>query len=578
MDFGKAEAISWSGFGDMGDYDQYRLHRRGPKLKEPSTALGKAAVASVSRESTALALDVLRGGGNAFDAAFLLGFALAVCHPQAGNIGGGGYMLVKAHDAPRPMVYGYRERAPIQAKREDFLNRAGDADPDITAFGPRSVCVPGMVKAFFKMHARYGRLGASGLLHRVAELAREGAVITDYQAQCLNRLAPKLALSGESSKVFVREGGFKKGDRLPNPRLAHTLEELALEGEAAFYRGGVADRIVEGIRAQGGYITMRDLEEYDIREVEPIGVELDGGTVWSVPPEGGGAILLQILKILARPEFTSINPRTPDYYHYLAQSFKMAFIDRMFFQGDIDLEGNTVYENLLSGERASFLFGLISRKDISLEKYLERMGYADQDLFPPAGGDETTHFSVIDGEGNCVSNSYTLNLRYGSKWSVPGTGFLLNGSMDGFAFNEGKPNYFGVIGNRPNLFEPGKRPASNMAPLMVTSGKKLLMALGTPGGPTIPSALSTIILSIMYSGIKPEDAVSAGRIHHQAWPDVLYREGERNLRERLKPLEKMGYTVKEKNEPIGDVHGIFRREDGFLAVSDLRREGCAGAC
>ncbi|MGQ9616524.1 MAG: gamma-glutamyltransferase [Spirochaetota bacterium] len=581
----------------VSDYDQFRLRIFKEKGKKPVSASGKIAVSSVSREATFFAIDVMKKGGNAFDAAFALALSLTIYHPQAGNIGGGGYLLYKLKGASKPSVLNYREMAPKAVKIKHFLDENGHVKPDLTAFGPRSICVPGTLKAFFNIQKRYGNLRAGDILRELSKRAREGGRITAYEAQCLNRLREKLSFSPESRSIYVKEHGlFKEGDSLPNPNLAKTLEIMADEDERAFYEGRIAEMIERDITDNGGFLTVEDLKNYELREQEPICTEFSGYKVWTVPPEGGGAILIEILNILNRKEFLRLKPFTPLFYHFLAQACKIAFIDRMYYLGDINLESNMVYSDIFKNLAMERAFNHIDgNRDIATGILLERLhGQSFSELCrsegtgdEPAGGEgirnmfpgssETTHFSIIDGEGNAVSNSYTLNLRYGSKWSVRGCGFLLNGSIDSFSFHPGEPNYFGLPGNRVNLLAQGKRPASNMCPVMVTRDEDVEMLLGCPGGPAIPATLSMIILSVLGAGVDPVIAVEEARIHHQGWPDVLFREDDEILMERLRTLEEMGYRVEKKNEPIGDVHAVFKRGDGYLAVSDNRREGYSAA-
>jgi gamma-glutamyltranspeptidase/glutathione hydrolase len=568
------------------DYNGFRMSMQKPPKHKVSVAHGKGAAASVSKEATELALEVLNGGGNAFDASFALAFALAVCHPQAGNIGGGGYVLYKHRDEAFPLVINYRERAPEGVAREDYINKDGYINPDRTAFGPLSVCVPGTVKAWFHLHGRYGRMEAKDLILTVADLASRGVAITEYQAQCLNRLKPKLMKSPESKLVYVKEEGlFKGGDLLKNPHLADTLATLAREGQNAFYRGDIAEQIVKEIRENGGCMTMKDLGSYEVEEVAPVSTEVMGSMVWSVPPEGGGAALMEILNILAREDFFELEPRTVQHYHRLAQACKMAGIDRFYYHGEIDAVEHKTCRKILEKQYADRLYGLIRHDKDLPAKTLDRLMHTgaeelfkgDWDNERRFGGKDTTHFSVLDKEGNAVSNSYTLNLRYGSKWSVSGAGFLLNGSIDAFSFELGRPNYFGVVGNRENLLAPRKRPSSNMSPTVVTRDKDVHMLLGTPGGPTIQPTVAAIIFSVL-AGIAPEEAVNMARIHHQGLPDTLYKEKEGIASTAVDELEHLGYRVEDRNEPIGDVHGLFRVDGEWVAVSDRRREGYAGAC
>ena len=548
-------------------YSDFRVTMKARAPGRVSTALGKGAVASASRQASEFAIAVLEDGGNAFDAAFAIAFALCIYHPQAGNLGGGGYLLFK-ESGGSPRVFNYREQAPQGVHREAFLRPDGSPDPDRTAFGPTSVCVPGTVKAFFELQQRHGKLRSRDLLLAAARRAEAGAVLTQFEADCLNRLGPKLAVSPEARRIYVRTEPFNAGDLLPNPALAKTLGALAEEGERAFYRGRIAEQIVTDLQTHGGFISAGDLASYALREVDPIQLDLNGRVVWTVPPEGGGAMLLEILGILDRDDFRKLEYDGPGYHHRLAQACKLAFIDRADYLGDIP--PGDAYRRLLGRERLDRLSGLIDPARDTPTEVL-----ASSRRGPQAGARDTTHFAVIDDQGNAVSNSYTLNLRYGSKWAVAGAGFLLNGSIDSFSFLEGEANYFGVIGSEPNLFAPGKRPASNMTPVMVTAGDEVDLLLGTPGGPTIPTTMANILLASLVHGADPEVAVRASRLHHQGWPDVLYHEPGFDRPGLLAALAAMGYTLKDKQELISDVQGVFRKGEEFLAVSDYRREGQA---
>jgi gamma-glutamyltranspeptidase/glutathione hydrolase len=563
-----------------GQYDQYRMGRLEATRKEVCVAAGRGAVASVSREATEFAVSVLRDGGNAFDAAFSLAFALAICHPQAGNLGGGGYVVFKQKGSKKPRVFNYRERSPGAARKEHYLLEDRAADPEKTAFGPASVCVPGTVSAFFELHERYGVLNRRDLLIGLSRLARDGVIITEYQARCLNRLAPKLNYSPESRRLYVKEGGtFRQGDVLTNPHLADTFDMLALEGARAFYRGKIAEKIEKDLVENGGFLTVGDLQNYEIREAKPISSELGGCVVWSVPPEGGGSILIEIINILNRPEFLKIKPLTLDWYHYLAQAFKIAFIDRMTYMGDGAVEKIGVYRSIFETRDMQTRFGYMDpERDTPTAVYVKRL-YGDdyQEVGFPSTGAETTHFSVVDADGNAVSNSYTLNLRYGSKWAIEGTGMLMNGSIDSFSFEPGKPNYFGVMGNPMNLFEPNKRPASNMTPVLVTQKGVVRLLIGSPGGPTIPTSLAAILFSILIHGVDPSVALGSARVHHQAWPDVINGERDEALLEKLVQLKSKGYIIRGREEPIGDMHAVVKSEKRWVGISDYRREGFAAA-
>jgi len=560
-------------------YKDFHVNLQTEKQRSVRVARGKGAIATVSRDATEFGIQVLRDGGNAFDAALAVGFALAVYHPQAGNIGGGGYILYKATGEKAPHCINYREVSPSGVDRREYLAPTGEVDPDSSAFGPKSVCVPGTVKAFFFLQKERGTLSARNILSRLARRAREGGKISNYQAQCLNRLCGKLSFSPESKKIFCSRESYTAGDRLPNPDLAKTFETLSRNGEHAFYEGEIAEGIERDLTRNGGCITVSDLKNYSLKIVDPLRTEYRGREIWTVPPEGGGAVLIEILNILNREEFFRIKPFDTDFSHTAAQAFKIASIDRFFYLGDIPLEENKTYKKLFTEEYAKHCFSLIDHIRDGNTSDLFSTLHPDASIKLPhlnaKSGKETTHFSIIDTAGNAVSNSYTLNLRYGSKWSVADWGFLLNGSIDAFSFVPGKPNYFGVIGNEPNMLEPRKRPASSMAPVLVTKGAEVEAVMGTPGGPSIPSTLSMILLLILCGGVEPQQAVERERLHHQAWPDVLFKEPNGLDADVVSNLAKRGYDIKEKTEPIGDVHGIWKSGDEYIAVSDYRREGYA---
>jgi len=519
-------------------------------------------------------------GGNAFDAAFALAFGLCVCHPQAGNIGGGGY-LVYREGSGLPKSISFREQAPMAATREAFLLSDGTPDPDRTAFGPPSVCVPGTVKAFFQLHAQRGRIKTADILTTIADRASKGAVVTKYEADCLNRLGPKLTQSPEARKHYVKDasqgGVWKAGELLFNPALEKTLRVLAREGEAAFYRDRIADQIVADLSSNGGFMSWKDLADYQVREAPAISLPVGGRRVWTVPPEGGGAMLLELLGVLDHEEFRRQRPFSAGWHHFVAQASKLAFIGRREYLGDVSTIGNAAYEGIFNPEELERRFAAIDReRDIPTDELARRIGAASAADGKDAGKN-TTHFAVIDAEGNAVSCSYTMNLRYGSKWAIADAGFLVNGSMDSFSFVEGRENYFGVVGSKPNLFAPGKRPCSNMAPTLVTKDGFTEMALGTPGGPTIPTTLGSVLAALLIHGVDPAEAIKIHRLHHQGWPDKLAHEVGFTDTALLEELSARGYTIKDKQELISDIEGVFATDQGYTAISDWRREGKAMA-
>ena len=428
--------------------------------------------------------------------------------------------------------------------------------------------------AFYRLHSKYGKISSEKILKKLSELAKIGYPLTQYQVECLNRLSPKLAVSPESKEIYVKKTGkYKEGNTFKNINLAKTFELISKNGEDEFYHGKIAKAIDRDIRQNGGFLSYADLENYKIKEVKPIYYEINDKKIWAVPPEGGGAVLLNIINILDSDKFKSLKIDSIDYFHRFVQASKASFINRQGYMGDIPLDDNEYYHRVFDKSFGNMVFSHICDKDLPTKELASVLGYESKTGMI-GENPNTTHFSIIDNEGNAISNSYTLNLRYGSKWSVKGYGFLLNGSMDAFSFKPGIINYFGIMGNEANLVAPGKRPASSMSPVIITDNNGVVAILGTPGGPTIPTTLANIILPLIVGDVRDyKYLIEKGRIHHQAWPDVLFLEKGWFDEKIVNNFKDLGYTVKFKDEPIGDVHAIFRENDKYIGIADYRREG-----
>ena len=558
----------------MEGYDSYRVKIVTSENRNVTISKGKAVVSSVSKWATKFGIDILKEGGNAFDAAFALAFGLSLFHPQAGNIGGGGYLVYFKKGWESPKVINYREKAPLKIEIDKYFDKDGKVNPEKSSFGPLSVCTPGTVKAFYKLHREYGKLSPEKILKKLSEHAKNGYPLTQYQVECLNRLSPKLALSPESKKIYVKEKGtYKAGDIFKNVHIAKTFELIAEKGEEVFYHGEIAKAIDSDIRKNGGWLSYIDLENYEIKEVTPINCEINGRNIWTVPPEGGGAVLINILNILNSHNFYSLKIDSLEYFHNFIQASKTSFINRQNYMGDLPLDNNKYYLRIFDNSFCKEVADNFGNKDIPTSKLAEILINSNNNV-DINEDNNTTHFSIIDKEGNAISNSYTLNLRYGSKWSVKEYGFLLNGSIDAFSFKPGTVNYFGVMGNEANLIAPGKRPASSMAPVIITDRDGIVALLGTPGGPTIPTTLANIIWPLVAEKIVDYGyLVEKGRIHHQAWPDILYLEKGYFPEKMVNSFKELGYKVKFKDEPIGDIHAIFRDKNNYVGISDYRREG-----
>ncbi len=526
--------------------------------KSRVTASRQAMVVSGSPIASEVGRNILQQGGTAVDAAVAVGFALAVVHPEAGNIGGGGFMIIRSREG-KVQALDYRETAPGQATR-DMYRSAGE-DGSVT--GHLSAGVPGAVAGLIEAHRRYGRLPLAAVIQPAIRLALEGFAVDDYRSRSIGEDSARLVLFPASRSTFLpADRPPQPGSTFRQPELGATLEAIRDSGAAGFYRGRVAELLVAEMKRGGGIISLKDLADYRAVWRDPIEVSYRGYTIYSMPPASSGGVTMgEILNIM---EGFSPLPRfgSAALIHREAEAMRRAFTDRNTYLGDPAFVRNPL-DRLLSKQYAADL-----RRQIG-----ERASPTPVFEPAPAAGASTTHYSVIDAEGNAVSCTTTLNNSYGSAVTVTGAGFLLNDEMDDFATSPGEPNMYGLVQGEANAIAPGKRMLSAMTPSIVLNPEKqLYLVVGTPGGPRIITMVYHVISNVIDHRMSLADAIMAPRMHHQGLPDTLMVETNGFPPQTLDSLRGRGHAVLEDGK-WGDVEGIIRTTQGWEGVSDPRRGG-----
>jgi len=509
---------------------------------------------------------VLRSGGNAVDAAVAVGFALAVTYPYAGNIGGGGFMLVRMADG-RATFIDFRERAPAKATRIMYLDALVNLTKD-SVVGWRAAGVPGTVRGFELAHKKYGRKPWAELVKPAVDLAANGFPLSHWQIESWKQYAPALSQFPESKRIFLKGGVFYDWqETFRQPELARTLERVARLGARDFYEGETAHLLAAAMAENGGLITLGDLHDYRAIERPPLEGDYKGyHIITSPPPSAGGVGLLQMLAMLNGTGYEKSGAGSAAAYHYLAEVMRRFYADRSQYLGDPDFLKNPI-SRLLDP-------AYVSARRATIDP--ARATPSDQ-INPglPAGseGANTTHYSIVDEEGNAVAVTYTINDAYGGSATVPGLGFLLNDEMDDFAAKPGAPNMFGLIQGERNAIAPGKRPLSSMAPTIIVKDGKPFLVLGAPGGPVIPTAVLQVIVNVIDFGMNVQDAVDFPRVHQQWKPDRL--EIERGVSpDAIARLERMGYTTREPTEEAR-VEAILAASGSLQGAHDPRGPGKA---
>jgi gamma-glutamyltranspeptidase/glutathione hydrolase len=532
--------------------------------------------ASTHRLASEVGVDVMKRGGNAVDAGVAVAFALAVTHPAAGNIGGGGFMMIRLRDG-RTTAIDYREMAPAAATRDIYLDRSGKLieGEGSSTVGYRAAGVPGTVAGMEMALKKYGsgKLTWAQLIEPARRLAADGFPLSDAYAEDLRESEELLGRYEDSRRIFLNDGKFyKEGEQLRQPELAATFARMQKQGPREFYEGETARLISEDMKRHNGLMTLEDLRGYVAKEREPLKGTYRGHEVITMPPpSSGGAVLIEMLNILEGYDLGKMGWSSSEKYHLVAEAMRRAFADRAEYMGDADFVKVPV-AGLIEKAYAERL-----RSTINMER---ASSSAEVRAGRPAGheSEETTHFTVVDAEGNAVSNTYTLNWGYGSGVTAKGTGILLNNEMDDFAAKPGTPNLFGLIQGERNAVAPRKRPLSSMTPTFVLrKDGALWFAAGSPGGPTIINTVLHVITNIIDHGMNIQQAVDAPRIHHQWLPDEIVYEPYGLSTDTQRALESRGHKLTAKPRYMGDCEGIMIEEKtGMrLGASDPRSEGAA---
>jgi gamma-glutamyltranspeptidase/glutathione hydrolase len=536
--------------------------------REPEHAR-HAMVAAGDSLAADIGVKILQNGGNAVDAAVAIGFAMAVTYPYAGNLGGGGFMLVRFADG-RSTFIDFRERAPGKASRDMYLDAQGNPTRD-SIEGWRSVGVPGTVRGFEMAQRKYGKAKWETLVAPAVELASKGFPVTYAFAESLKG-SRNLARDAESKRIFLKNAlNYDVGDSFVQPDLARTLERIAKLGSADFYEGETAQMLVRSMAKNSGLITLEDLKKYAAVERAPLtGKYRDYGVITAPPPSAGGIGILQMMGMLEGSGYEKSGAGSAAAIHYMAEVMRRFYADRSQYLGDPDFFKVPI-KGLLDPS-------YIQKRRASIDP---QHATPSQQIRPggPAGleNTETTHYNVVDAEGNAVAVTYTLNGGFGNGITVPGAGFLLNNEMDDFAAKPNSPNMFGLTQGEANAIQPGKRPLSSMTPTILTRGGKLFMVAGGPGGSRIPTAVLQVILNVIDFGMNAQDAVDAPRFHHQWMPDRLSLERGFSP-DTIALLKARGHQIDEAGDS-GSVAAVVEaivNDGGWLqGAADGRRPGKA---
>jgi gamma-glutamyltranspeptidase/glutathione hydrolase len=520
----------------------------------------KAMVVSIESLATDAGVEVMQQGGNAIDAAVATGFALAVVHPQAGNIGGGGFMLLRLSDGKLHFL-DYREKAPAAATVDMYWDKQGNVVPGLSTVGYKAIGVPGSVAGMVMAEKKWGKLGLAKVMAAAIRLAYAGFPLPwEYARDFRDK---HLGEFPESKRIFQRDGNFyEAGEVFKQPELARTLERIAANPDD-FYRGQLAQQIVAAVQKGGGIMTAHDLANYEVKEREVIHGTYRGYDVYSAPPpSSGGVALVEILNILEKFDLASLGADSAEAMHLTVEAYRRAFMDRADFMGDPDFAKVPVAQ-LIDKSYANAWRESINPQHASLSKDLKRPAGSFNDLDKVAKAataaepDETTHYSAVDGDGNAVSVTTTLNGTFGSAVTAEGLGFLLNNEMDDFAAKVGVPNMYGLIQGPANAVGANKRPLSAMTPTIVTKDDKLFLVLGSPGGPTIITTVANVLMGVLDYGLDIQQAVDAPRFHNQWLPDKVAVERKRFSPDTLKLLGSEGHAIDDHNFYWGDSECIM---------------------
>ena len=527
------------------------------KTVEPTGLVtSKAMVVSAREEASLIGVEIMKKGGNAFDAMVATELALAVAHPQAGNIGGGGFMVYRKANGETGAI-DYREKAPLAASKDMFLDEkrnviAGKSTATALASG-----IPGTIAGIFEVHKKYGSLPINEILKPVIALAERGVVVTKFQAESLAYYRASFITSNGKNSLFSKV--YKENDTIKYTALAATLKRIAKNGRDEFYKGETAQKLVAFLARKGGNTTVEDLNSYTVKWRTPITFQYKNLKITSMsPPSSGGICLNQIMKMIEPFNLSQMGHNSIKTIQVITEAERRAYADRNYFLGDPDFVKLPVKELLipsyLEKRMSDFSFNKASKSsDIAHGKI---KGYESN---------QTTHYSIVDAAGNAISATTTLNDNYGSKIYCDELGFFLNNQMDDFSAKPGVPNLYGLTGSEANSIAPGKRMLSSMTPTIVEKNDKLFMVVGTPGGSTIITSVLQTILNVYEFDMSMQEAVNAPRFHHQWLPDEITFEPNSFDKELIRKLKKKGYFINEKNkEIIGEVDAVLILPNGTL--------------
>ncbi|MGJ3495137.1 Gamma-glutamyltranspeptidase precursor [Piscirickettsia salmonis] len=530
-------------------------------------------VASQEALATKVGRDILAQGGNAVDAAVAVGFALAVTLPRAGNLGGGGFMLVWLNKEHKALAINYREKAPLAASANMYLDKEGNVDRHKITQTYLAAGVPGTVAGLTYALKKYGTMPLKQVIAPAIALARQGIRVTPDLASSLIQAKARLEKSPASQAIFFKKNNqnYQAGDLLTQGDLASSLSLIAQQGGRAFYQGKIAKKIVAAMKTHGGLITLADLKKYQVQELEPIVGHYNGYTIYSMPPpSSGGVTLIELLNILSGFPLKDLGLNSAQSIHLLVEAMNLAYRDRNHYLGDPNFVKMPL-KRLASMQYADQLRQQIQWSYHTPSSKISAKKFDDPESY------QTTHYSIIDKDGNMVANTYTLNYSYGNGHVVPGTGILLNNEMDDFTAKPGVPNGFGLVQGEANAVAPEKRPLSSMTPTLVLNPQgQPLLATGSPGGSRIITTVLQVLLNRFTYGLNIASSVAAPRIHSQLWPDVILYEQGISLGTLFK-LQEMGHKL-QPVDAMGSAQTVEKSQTrGDYGVADPRRSGALAA-
>ena len=518
-------------------------------------------VVSQNQASSDIGVQILDMGGNAVDAAVAVGFSLAITLPRAGNLGGGGFMLVYLKDEDKTIAVDFRSASPKNITQDDFLFLKNNYDQ--RRYGYKASGVPGTVAGLIQTHERYGKLPLRRILKPVINQARKGFDVSYDLNQAIGS-ANQIALDVESTNIYLKDNGpISEHSKMIRKDLAWTINEIAKNGDEAFYEGSIAKKIIQAMNENGGYISAKDLREYQPRFSEPIKTTYRGSTVYAhPPPAGGAAVLLESLNILENFSVTDMGAQSAQFLHLFAEALQRGHMDRSRFMGDPEFYDVPI-QKIISKKRASTL-----AKKINLASVTHPRDLNPDSLFYE--GENTTHYSIVDKDGNAVSNTYTLGYSFGSGVTIPGTGILMDNQMNNFAYQFGEEGIIDRSASEGNKFEPGKRPMSTMTPVIVFDENNALKLIsGSPGGALIPAAVLRVITGIIDFDLNLGEATMLPRIHKD-WPYESLRIEKGISSDTKKILESFGHEI-EESKTMGSTQSILISSQGIEGYADLRR-------